>query len=136
MVSTVVVTNYYQQTLCAMQTVTGPQQKSTPGHEFLPNEANENELELDDRRDLLTAKLEDLGTLPEFPELLDELDLESAYKDYEDATGDVFNITGKLISAILAQAHVECKKPGERLAEKSYIKKLMEVVQLMHSRIP
>ncbi|KAJ2879668.1 hypothetical protein H4R27_005176, partial [Coemansia aciculifera] len=117
-------------------TVTGPQHKSTPGHEFLPNEANENELELDDRRDLLTAKLEDLGTPLEFPELLDELDLESAYKDYEDVACDVFNITGELISAILAQAHVLREKPGEKPAEKSYVKKLMEVVQFMHSRIP
>ncbi|KAJ2861455.1 hypothetical protein GGH94_004892 [Coemansia aciculifera] len=119
--------------LCTV-TVTGPQHKSTPGHEFLPNEANENELELDDRRDLLTAKLEGLGTPLEFLELLDELDLESAYKDYKDATGDMFDNIASDAPTIGSAPLSELSGNGAIAPVKTYVQRFMNVVRLMCGR--
>ncbi|KAJ2075366.1 hypothetical protein GGH13_000662 [Coemansia sp. S155-1] len=122
------------------RTITDPQYKSTPVCNLRAYEFHERQVPLDDRRELLASTLGGLGTSLPFPELLGELGLESAFKVYESATGAVFNTTSDLVSAILAQAHVIRKNPGgksgEKPGEKSYVKRLMAVVQLMHCRIP
>ncbi|KAJ2251765.1 hypothetical protein GGI13_003666, partial [Coemansia sp. RSA 455] len=111
-------------------TITGSQHKSTPGCEFLPNEANKSKLELDDRRELLASILEGLGTSLPFPELLGELGLESVFKVYESATGAVFDsAAGKLLSSVLNHTCVIGDKLGKPTAEKDYVKRLMEVVR-------
>ncbi|KAJ2073606.1 hypothetical protein GGH13_001886 [Coemansia sp. S155-1] len=116
----------------ANYTITDPQHKSTPVCNLRAYEFHERQLPLDDRRELLASTLGGLETSVKFPELLCRLGLENAYKEYEVMAGKMFdNVAGKLLSSILKNAYVEREDPDEKLAEKTYVKKLMEVVRFM-----
>ncbi|KAJ2251764.1 hypothetical protein GGI13_003665 [Coemansia sp. RSA 455] len=87
-----------------------------------------------DRHTKLANALEGLGTSLNFPELLRQLGLESAHRDYETATGDIFDNIASYVPTIGSASLGERSGDEALESKKTYVKKLMDVVQLMRGQ--